>query len=221
MNAENKLLSTLSKNIEEINTGMIVDAMAISGIKCGIVGVRPIKGFEDVKIFGPAVTVLFSAPHPGHPKLNNYQIIRNSPPGCILVIDGKGLDGHFTGDNQAECAKRQGFKGIVTYGGARDFAGFRKIGLPLYCTGSAVRLGELQISAYNVAIEIGNVIVKPGDIIFGDEDGVVSIPSESIEILLNNLNIILEVEKDMEKAIQSDASLEEIFAVISKKKPRT
>jgi 4-hydroxy-4-methyl-2-oxoglutarate aldolase len=218
MSDMNALLAEMEKTFEKVSTGMVVDALAISGIKCGIMGVRPIRGFEDVKIFGPAVTVLFSAPHPGNPKLNNYQIIRNSSPGSILVIDGKGLDGHFTGDNQGECAKRQGFKGIVTYGGARDLAGFRKIGLPLYCTGSSVRLGELQISAYNVPIEIGTMVVKPGDIIFGDEDGVVAIPTESIETLLKNLSIIFDVETGMEKAIQNDAPLEEIFSIISKKK---
>jgi regulator of RNase E activity RraA len=138
------------------------------------------------------------------------------------VIDGKGVDGHFTGDNQGECAKRQGLKGVVVYGGARDIAGYREIEMPLYYTGSATRANpnELQLSAYNVPIEIGGVLVKPGDVIMADEDGVVAIPAESLEVVMQDMKVIFEVEESMGKAIQRDAPLEEIIAIISKKKPK-
>jgi len=209
--------------LKEASTGMIVDAMVISRIKVGIRGIRSARGFEDRKIIGKAVTVLYSSPNENAEKLNHYQIIRDSPPGSVLVIDGKKEDAHYTGDNQGECAKIQGFEGIVVYGGARDLHGFREIDMPIYCTGSAVRYlpaERLQLSAYNVPIDIGGVIVNPGDIIVGDEDGVVAIPSESMEILLKNMEIIFEVEQGMEKAIKRKAPLDEIATVISKKKPK-
>lgn len=79
--------------------------------------------------------MLFSSPRPDGPKLNNYVVIEQSPVGSVLVIDGKGYDGHFAGDNQGMLAKRQGLVGMVVYGGARDLAGFREMGMPLYCTG--------------------------------------------------------------------------------------
>jgi 4-hydroxy-4-methyl-2-oxoglutarate aldolase len=206
--------------LNKANTGMVIDALAMSGIQGGVMGVRPVRGFEDAKIIGPAATVLFAPFRPGTPKLDNYQIIRNSPPGSVMVIDGKGLDAHFTGDNQAECAKRRGMKGIVVYGGARDMAGFRQVGLPLYCMGSATRgrPGELQLAAYNVPIEIGGVRVNPGDIIVADEDGVVAIPAESLGAIMENMRIIFEVEEGMEQALKRDASLEELSAILSKKK---
>ena len=143
--------------LNKANTGMVIDALTMSSIQGGIMGVRPARGFEDAKIIGPAITVLFAPSRPDTPKLNNYQVISNCPPGSVLVIDGKGLDAHFTGDNQAECAKRQGMKGMVVYGGTRDIAGCRQVGLPMYCMGSATRgrPGELQLTAYNVPVEIG------------------------------------------------------------------
>lgn len=218
--------AALSREIMEVlkkaSTGMVIDALAISGIKGGIMGIRPARGFEDARILGPAVTLLYAPVRPDTPKLNTYFVIRNSPPGSVLVIDGKGVDGHFTGDNQGECAKRQGLKGVVVYGGARDIAGYREIEMPLYYTGSATRANpnELQLSAYDVPIEIGGVLVKPGDVIMADEDGVVAIPAESLEVVMQNIKVIFEVEEGMGNAIQRDAPLEEIIAIISKKKPK-
>jgi 4-hydroxy-4-methyl-2-oxoglutarate aldolase len=216
------LLQEVMEVLKKASTGMLIDALAISGIKGGIMGVRPARGFEDARVLGPAVTLLYAPVRPDTPKLNTYFVIRNSPPGSVLVIDGKGVDGHFTGDNQGECAKRQGLKGVVVYGGARDIAGYREIGMPLYYTGSATRANpsELQLSAYNVPIVIGGVLVKPGDLIMADEDGVVAVPAESLETVIQNIKVIFEVEERMEQAIQRDAPVEEIMAIISKKKPK-
>ncbi|MDZ4164910.1 MAG: RraA family protein [Smithellaceae bacterium] len=212
----------LAEMIAKATTGMINDALAILGLNGGIRGIRPARGFEDAKVMARATTVLFDAPRPDGPKLTMYQAIRNSAPGSILVIDGKGIDGHFTGDNQGECARRRGLTGIVVYGGARDIAGFREMGLPLYCTGSATidKPADIQVVGHNVPIEIGGVTVRPGDIIIADEDGVVAIPQEASVALLEALQTIFEVEQAMEKAIQGNAPDEELRAIISRKKPK-
>ncbi|MHB0870541.1 MAG: RraA family protein [Chloroflexota bacterium] len=208
--------------LRKSSAGMVKDALAMSGIKGGVMGIRPIRGFEDAKTIGRAATVLFASPRPGAPKLNNYRVIEDTPAGSVLVIDGKGFDGHFAGDLQGALAKRQGLAGIVVYGGARDLAGFREIGMPLYCTGSATRdkPAELQLTAYNVPIEIGSVTVNPGDIIVADEDGVVVVPSEAIEALMENMKTMAQIEKEMTEAIASGASAEMLSAIIAKKKPK-
>lgn len=208
--------------LQKATTGMVKDALAMSGIRGGITGIRPVRGFEDTKVIGPAATALFSGPRPDSPRLNNYLVIEQTPPGSVLVIDGKGYDGHFAGDNQGELAKRRGLVGIVVHGGARDLAGYRSKGMPLYCTGSATRdkPAELQLTAYNVPIEIGGVIVRPGDIVVADEDGVVVVPSEATNLLMENMKVIFEVEDWMAKAIERGASAEELSAIIAKKKPK-
>lgn len=201
------------------NTGMVNDALALMGLNGGIKGVRPARGSEDVKIVGRVATVLFGAPRPDSPKLTMYQTIRDTPAGSVLLIDGKGMDVHFTGDNQGECAKRQGLAGIVVYGGARDIAGYRAMGMPLYCMGSAtVDKPDIQVVGYNVPVEVAGVTVRPGDILIADEDGVVAIPAEALLAALEKLQIIFEVEKAMEKAIANGAPVEEIKAIIARKK---
>lgn len=208
--------------LRKVSTGMVEDALRISGIKTGIAGIRPIRGFEDMKLIGPAATVLFSPARPGSPALNNYIVIEQTPPGSVLVIDGKGYEGHFTGDHQGALAKRQGLAGMVVYGGARDFAGYRDMGMPLYCTGAATRdkPEDLKLTAYNVPIEIGGVTVKPGDVIIADEDGVVAIPQEAFDTLIQNIKIMFEVEEGMDRAIKAGAPASELSVIIGKKKPK-
>ena len=208
--------------LKKANTGMINDALALAGLNGGIKGVRPARGSENSAILGRVATVLFGSPRPDSPKLNMYQTIRDTPAGSVLVIDGKGMDCHFTGDNQGACAKRQGLAGMVVYGGARDIAGYRAMGMPLYCTGSATvdKPSDIQICGYNVPVEVAGVTVRPGDIIIGDEDGVVCIPAEALSVTLEKLQIIFGVEEAMEKAIATSASVDEIKAIIGRKKPK-
>jgi 4-hydroxy-4-methyl-2-oxoglutarate aldolase len=206
--------------LRRANTGMVNDALALLGINGGIRGVRPARGCEDVTVVGRVATVRFGSPRPDSPRLTMYQTIRDTPAGSVLVIDGKGMDVHFTGDNQGECAKRQGLAGMVVYGGARDIAGYRAMGMPLYCTGSATvdKPSDIGIVGYNVPIEVAGVTVRPGDILIADEDGVVAIPAEALSATLEKLQVIFEVEKAMEKAIANCAPVEEIKAIIARKK---
>ena len=203
------------------SSGMVNDALALLGLNGGISGVRPSRGSEGFRVLGRAATVRFAAPTPETPKRDMYQAIRATPAGSVLVIDGKGLDAHFTGDNQCACAKRQGVAAIVVYGGARDIAGFRDMGLPLYCTGSATvdKPADMRIVGCDVPVEVAGVTVRPGDIIVADEDGVVCVPAESLADTVEKLRIIFAVEEAMEKAIETCAPLEEIRAIIARKKP--
>jgi regulator of RNase E activity RraA len=212
----------VAEALERGTTGMVNDALALLGLNGGIRGVRPSRGSEDAKIVARATTVLFGSPRPDSPNLSMYQIIRDAPPGSVLVIDGKGIDAHFTGDNQGDCARRRGLVGVVVYGGARDIAGYRTMGMPLYCTGSATidKPVDVQIVGCNVPVEVGGVAVRPGDIIVADEDGVVCVPAEALSAVLEKMRIIFEVEEGMEQAIRRDASLEEIRGIIAKKRTK-
>ena len=222
MTAHNKIVNAVMETLKQVTTGMVVDALAISGIQGGITDIRPARGFEDSKIIGPAMTALFAPARPESPKFNNYRVIRDSKPGSVLVIDGKGIEGHFTGDNQAACAKKQGLEAVVVCGGARDIAGYRQVGMPLYCTVPATRNkpDNYKLTAYNVPVEIGGVVVKPGDIMVGDEDGLAVIPVESLEAFMENIKIMFEVEAEMELAINNVAAVAEISKILSKKQSR-
>jgi regulator of RNase E activity RraA len=206
--------------LKKLPTGVVFDSLNMAGIQGAVMGIRPTRGFEGVRVVGPASTILYTSPHPESPRLHNYEAIQASPPGSILVIDGKGLDMAFAGDNQAAFAARHGLAGMVIYGGVRDVAGLRDVGMPVFSTGSATRVNNLQVGAYGVPVEIGGVLVRPGDIVIADEDGVVIVPVGALGTVLENIKTVLEVESGMEKAIQEGAPVAQLEAVLAKKKPR-
>ena len=208
--------------LRQASTGMVADALAMAGVDGGIPSIRPARGFENAKVIGPAVTVEFGPPLPDGPNLNNYRAIAQSLPGSVFVIDGKGYDGHFTGDNQGQMAKQQGLAGMVVYGGARDLAGYRQMGMPLYCTGSATRdkPADFQIVGFNTPLNLGGVTVLPGDIIVAGEDGVVAIPADGVDALMRNLWTVFEVEAAMEAAMLRGEGVDEISMIAARKKPR-
>lgn len=78
----------------------------------------------------------------------------------------------------------------------------------------------MQLTAFNVPVEIGGVMVRPGDIIIADKDGVVSILREALNTLMGNMKTMFEVEEGMERGINSGASAAELSAIIAKKKPK-
>ena len=130
------------------------------------------------------------------------------------------MDAHFTGDNHGECAKIQGLVGIVVYGGARDIAGYRRMAMTLYCTGSAPidKPPNVQVTGYNVPIQIGGTTVRPGDVVIADEDGVVCIPDEILSAFTEKIKIIFEIEGGLETAIQRNVLAAEIREIIDRKK---
>ncbi|VXB05588.1 Dimethylmenaquinone methyltransferase [Burkholderia sp. 8Y] len=98
-------------------------------------------------------------------------------PGDVLVIDGGGdLHQALMGDIMASYAESIGLKGLVIDGAIRDVASLRARDFPVYARGVTHRgpykngPGEI-----NVPVSVGGMVVHPGDIVVGDEDGVLAI----------------------------------------------
>jgi regulator of RNase E activity RraA len=208
--------------LREAGTGVVSDACALAGVQGGVEGIRPARGFEDVKLAGPVCTIQFGVPRPDTPKLTTYGIIEHLPPGSILVLDAKGEGTHFAGDNVGSYSKLRGLTGVVVFGGARDVAGWRRAGIPLYCTGLATKdkPGYMRITGFQVPVELGSVLVKPEDILVGDEDGIVIVPRECLDAVVEKVKLVLDVEASMQQAIKRSASGAELTSIIARKKPK-
>lgn len=204
-------------------TGVVHDALGLAGIKGAVVGIRPARGFEDAHIVGPALTTAYALTRgTGAYPRSVYDVLYEAEPGQVLVVAGGGADYAFTGDNQANAAKAHGFEGMVIDGGARDIAGIRAVGLPLFITAPSTRVtaGYLDLVAVNEPVQIGGIVVNPGDIVVGDEDGVVIIPRQALATVVENIKTVTEIEEQMEKAINEGRPVEEVKALLAKKKPR-
>lgn len=119
-------------------------------------------------------------------------------PGSVVVIDG-GEDGDTgtIGSNNSLIWKLKGSVGIVTSGGARDTDEMIKEKVPLYYRRPArgIRPGRNEIESVNRPIMCGGVLVRPGDVIVADGDGVVVVPREQAEFVAKAARAVLEGDK--------------------------
>lgn len=100
-------------------------------------------------------------------------------PGEVLVVEARGVrDTGTVGDVLALRAQVRGAAGIVTDGGVRDFAAVQEFDIPVFSQGAHPSvLGRRHVPwETDVTIGCGGAAVQPGDIIFGDRDGVIVIP---------------------------------------------
>lgn len=120
-------------------------------------------------------------------------------PGDVIVIDAKGnLDYPMIGYNIATYGMRKSLAGFVIDGVVRDLAEIEKMDFPIFARGTNLngvfRDGPGEI---NVPISCGGVVVTPGDIVFGDKDGVIIVPQEEAENVLEKAKKVIRKEKEL------------------------
>lgn len=135
------------------------------------VTLRYIPAREDIDV----LSVFRDRDHP------QRKVIEQVTPGQVLVIDSRGHSRAASlGNILATRLKVRGCAGIVTDGSVRDTAGFAKLDLPTFAAGSCAmtNLGLHHAVDLQVPIGCAEVAVYPGDIMVGDDDGVVCIPRQ-------------------------------------------
>jgi regulator of RNase E activity RraA len=114
----------------------------------------------------------------------NQWVIDQLQPGDVVVVDlfGKKEYGTFAGDNLFFYIWKKTNGGIVVDGAVRDMEGIAKIEMPGYVRGlHPTPIRDVMLTGFNVPIRIGNATVLPGDIAFGDREGVYFIPPHLVE----------------------------------------
>jgi len=122
----------------------------------------------------------------------NQRVIDSLEPGDVLVVDlfGKIEDGTFVGDNLATAIYAETKTGLVVDGAVRDLEGIFPIGMPLYMRGAhPTPIGNVMLTGVNVPIRIGNATVMPGDVVFGDREGIYFIPPQFVKEVLDKADV--------------------------------
>lgn len=166
-----------------------------------------IKPLNRVKLLGTAVTVKA----PIGDNLMFHQAISMAQAGDVIVVDGGGCtERAVCGENMMQIARQKGIRGFVVDGSIRDsgaladFDDFTIFARAVMPNASFKGLGPGEI---NVPVSIGGMLVFPGDIIVGDEDGVIAIRPEHAREIAEaaralkekeeaNLQLILRGESD-------------------------
>jgi 3-hexulose-6-phosphate synthase / 6-phospho-3-hexuloisomerase len=156
--------------LREVSTPNISDAMHRKGAMHGI---NPIT--QGVKIVGTAITVQTFAGD----WAKSVEAIDLAGPGNIIVIyNGSNNVAPWGGLATLSC-KIKGIEGVVIDGAVRDVDEIRRMNYPIFASGIVPNAGDPKgMGEINAEISCGGQVVKPGDYIIGDDNGVVVIPRE-------------------------------------------
>jgi RraA family protein len=158
----------------------------------GTVGLQPYHRPGKQTMAGTAVT----ARSRGGDNLTYLRALEFCRPGDVLVIDAGGdLANAVVGGILSYYAAHIGVVGVVVDGAVRDVAEIRERDFPIYARGVTHRgpykdgPGEI-----NVPVSVGGMVVNPGDIVVGDQDGLLAIPQPGVQQLIERALAHLEAE---------------------------
>ena len=153
-------------------------------------GIRPLD--RAMEISARAFTVRC---HPGD-NIAIHRAIYEAPSGYVLVVDSTGFPaGHF-GEIMATACNVRGLAGLVIDGAVRDSEDIISIGFPVFSRGlNASGTAKDSLGILGESVICGRCIVHTGDYIVADADGVVVIPQEDAEAVLDRAMAKAEREK--------------------------
>lgn len=176
LNRKNCASAQMVENFRPLPVANISDCM--SRMTAGGAALRHFHDY-DQPMCGPAITV---KSRPGD-NLMIHKALDLAAPGDIVVVDGGGdLTNALVGELMLTYAQTRQLGGIVIYGAVRDSGWIAAHDFPVYAAGVTHRgpykdgPGEI-----NVPIAIGGMVIEPGDLVIGDEDGIVSVPYDKLD----------------------------------------
>jgi regulator of RNase E activity RraA len=135
-------------------------------------------------------------------------------PGDIIVIDSGGrLDASAWGGLLSLGAKVKGISGVVIDGACRDVDESRDLGFPIYARGALpmTARGRVVQDSFNQEIEFAGVQVHPGDLVIADGSGVVFIPREKEQDVIEEAEAVAQQEARMAEGIRQGLSIVEVL----------
>lgn len=214
-NERNISMEEIVKRYHTLYSGVINDCLDKIGLWTQFMEntIRPLK--DDMVVAGPAFTVFGSAERSTDKSIRlGPKVVDELSPHQVVVMQTNGdlHTGHW-GELLTHGAISRGANGAVIDGGLRDSKFIYDLGFPIFykftCPGDA--RGRWNVTQMQEPLIIGNVLVKPGDFIFGDMDGVVVIPKElTVEILFSAESAVKE-ENEIRKQILSGKKLSDLY----------
>jgi 4-hydroxy-4-methyl-2-oxoglutarate aldolase len=204
----NRLMELDMHQLQGLRTGHFSDAMDDLGIRGGAASGVNYLGPPGVTAIGPAFTLRQAIVE--HEQRTTKPVTRHADaarelaaPGDVLVIDVGGHTGISTwGEAQTLRAMARGLAGVLLHGATRDAPGIRLRQFPIGCFGFSPRRssGRLETVALNEPVEMAGVVIRPGDLVAFDEDGLVCVAAENIDAVVAQARVIAnrEVQRDRE-----------------------
>ncbi|HEX9321758.1 MAG TPA: hypothetical protein VF913_06505 [Xanthobacteraceae bacterium] len=135
-------------------------------------------------------------------------------PGNVLMADVGGADVSTFGGLAALATQKRGAAGVVIDGGCRDVEEIRATGVWLASRSVTPTTGKtrLKLEALGEAVMIGGIPVKPGDLVAGDDTGIVVVPRGDLERVIDAAERMRATDAALERALHAGKSFSEAAA---------
>ena len=134
--------------------------------------------------------------------------MRQSGPGDVLIVATGGSQHAVAGELFAGEAARRGMAGIIIDGFCRDTATLKRMTLPVYARGATPRAASaMVVPEVNVPVLLGTVTVNPGDILLGDDDGIIVATEAELAAAIDKAEAIQATEDALLSSMAEGASL--------------
>jgi regulator of RNase E activity RraA len=188
---------------EKLSTTNLADALDKVGLRGAVIGIRPLFGMP--KIVGRAVTIKITAAGLIKSKRHlGVDAIASANPGDVIAIDNRGdTYNNCWGEILSCAAKQKGVLAVFVDGAARDIDICQEIGFPVFARGVVpiTARGRIMQEDFNCPIRLGDIQVRPGDILVGDVNGIVVIPPERLDEIVPVAEEIMAKEEAMKADI--------------------
>jgi regulator of RNase E activity RraA len=199
------------KNVERaalLDTTAISDALDRLGIAGQCLNIKPLD--HRFRMAGRAFTILYGPSAKPSGTVGDY--IDDVPPGSVVVLDNGGRENATVwGDILTYVAHARGVAGTVIDGACRDTHLALELGYPIFSRSYSMRTGKdrVQVESYNAPVNIGDARINAGDILRGDSDGVLVIPREHEDAVLDAAEEIDRTEQQIRNLIKEGKTLVE------------
>jgi len=196
-----------ASELGKYSTPSVSDALDRFRIKGGLEGILPI--FEGAKMHGVAFTVRY-LPADQVQKKPWRTYIDDVKRGDVIVVDNGGRTYCTTwGELLTMKAIELGVAGTVLYGCCRDVDVIRRMRYPVFSKGRFMMTGKdrVAVEAVNQPVTVADVLVSPGDIILGDDNGVLCVPLAKAQDVLESVKEITSKEGGIADSIKRGVSL--------------
>jgi 4-hydroxy-4-methyl-2-oxoglutarate aldolase len=197
-------LTDLNLALAQASTANVSDLLGSMGVmQPGIRSMVP-----GCKFVGRAFTV---KTYPGS-ILTVHKALYEAGPGDVLIVDGEGdsLAGALMGEIMALECQVKGFGGAVIDGAVRDVPNLVALGFPVFARAATPRVGtNRRLGQTQVPVSCGGVVVRPGNLVVGDDNGVVVIPKDREAGLVEALEALWAKEEALVRGIREGVYLAE------------
>jgi 4-hydroxy-4-methyl-2-oxoglutarate aldolase len=180
--------------------------------------------FPHLPVIGYAVTARIRTAQPPatgrlyYERLDFWKALAAQPAPRVLVaqdIDGSPGIGAFVGEVHAAFCQALDCVGYVTNGAVRDLSAVEARGFPLFAGSVALSHAYAHVVDFGRPIEIGGLQIEPGDLLYGDRHGILSIPAEIADRIPAAARSLQERESELIAACRSgDFNLDRLAAIL-------